>query len=108
FSKNGKRGIPLSTISPKFLHANSTSHTWSFSAIAELINNAYDPDVHARQIWIDWTCIRGHPLKTAGKFHIPVGVYGNGFKSESMRLGEDAIVFMKTTDTMSVGLLLQA
>ncbi|RXN32140.1 carbonyl reductase [NADPH] 1-like protein [Labeo rohita] len=22
-------------------------------------NNAYDPDVHARQIWIDWTRIRG-------------------------------------------------
>ncbi|XP_073698670.1 MORC family CW-type zinc finger protein 3b [Garra rufa] len=130
---NGKRGIPLSTISPKFLHANSTSHTWPFSAIAELIDNAYDPDVHARQIWIDWTRIRGldclsfmdngegltrarlHKMlsfgfsdKKAAKFHIPVGVYGNGFKSGSMRLGKDAIVFTKTRDTMSVGLLSQS
>ncbi|XP_067260407.1 MORC family CW-type zinc finger protein 3b [Chanodichthys erythropterus] len=128
-----KRGIPLSTISPKFLHANSTSHTWPFSAIAELIDNAYDPDVRARQIWIDWTRIRGldclsfmdngegltrarlHKMlsfgfseKKAVKFHIPVGVYGNGFKSGSMRLGKDAIVFTKTRDTMSVGLLSQS
>ncbi|RLV63848.1 hypothetical protein DV515_00017852 [Chloebia gouldiae] len=44
-------------LSPKFLHTNSTSHTWPFSAIAELIDNAYDPDVSARQIWIDKTII---------------------------------------------------
>ncbi|XP_052459923.1 MORC family CW-type zinc finger protein 3b isoform X1 [Carassius gibelio] len=128
-----KSGIPLSTISPKFLHANSTSHTWPFSAIAELIDNSYDPDVRAKQIWIDWTRIRGldclsfmdngegltrarlHKMlsfgfseKKAMKFHIPVGVYGNGFKSGSMRLGKDAIVFTKTRDTMSVGLLSQS
>uniref|UniRef100_A0A8C1JRY1 MORC family CW-type zinc finger 3b n=1 Tax=Cyprinus carpio TaxID=7962 RepID=A0A8C1JRY1_CYPCA len=128
-----KSGIPLSTISPKFLHANSTSHTWPFSAIAELIDNSYDPDVRARQIWIDWTRIRGldclsfmdngegltrarlHKMlsfgfseKKATKSHIPVGVYGNGFKSGSMRLGKDAIVFTKTRDTMSVGLLSQS
>ncbi|XP_016415599.1 MORC family CW-type zinc finger protein 3-like [Sinocyclocheilus rhinocerous] len=128
-----KSGIPLSTISPKFLHANSTSHTWPFSAIAELIDNSYDPDVRARQIWIDWTRIRGldclsfmdngegltrarlHKMlsfgfseKKAAKFHIPIGVYGNGFKSGSMRLGKDAIVFTKTRDTMSVGLLSQS
>uniref|UniRef100_A0A672Q2Z4 MORC family CW-type zinc finger 3b n=1 Tax=Sinocyclocheilus grahami TaxID=75366 RepID=A0A672Q2Z4_SINGR len=118
---------------PKFLHANSTSHTWPFSAIAELIDNSYDPDVRARQIWIDWTRIRGldclsfmdngegltrarlHKMlsfgfseKKAAKFHIPIGVYGNGFKSGSMRLGKDAIVFSKTRDTMSVGLLSQS
>ncbi|NP_001003579.1 MORC family CW-type zinc finger protein 3b [Danio rerio] len=129
----GKCGIPLSTISPKFLHSNSTSHTWPFSAIAELIDNAYDPDVRARQMWIDRTCIRGldclsfmdngqgltraklHKMlsfgfskKRALKLHIPVGVYGNGFKSGSMRLGKDAIVFTKTKDTMSVGLLSQS
>ncbi|XP_016346643.1 MORC family CW-type zinc finger protein 3-like isoform X4 [Sinocyclocheilus anshuiensis] len=128
-----KSGIPLSTISPKFLHANSTSHTWPFSAIAELIDNSYDPDVRARQIWIDWTRVRGldclsfmdngegltrarlHKMlsfgfseKKAAKFHIPIGVYGNGFKSGSMRLGKDAIVFTKTRDTMSVGLLSQS
>ncbi|KAM7380435.1 hypothetical protein PAMP_003730 [Pampus punctatissimus] len=51
------RGVPLSTLCPKFLHTNSTSHTWPFSAIAELIDNAYDPDVDAKQIWIDKTVV---------------------------------------------------
>ncbi|XP_018613072.1 MORC family CW-type zinc finger protein 3-like isoform X4 [Scleropages formosus] len=126
------RGIPLSAVSPKFLHTNSTSHTWPFSAIAELIDNAYDPDVMAKQLWIDWTRIKGidcltfqdngsgmtqrkmYKMLSFGfsdkqkvKRHIPVGVYGNGFKSGSMRLGKDAIVFSKTTESMSVGLLSQ-
>ncbi|XP_018613060.1 MORC family CW-type zinc finger protein 3-like isoform X2 [Scleropages formosus] len=120
------RGIPLSAVSPKFLHTNSTSHTWPFSAIAELI------DVMAKQLWIDWTRIKGidcltfqdngsgmtqrkmYKMLSFGfsdkqkvKRHIPVGVYGNGFKSGSMRLGKDAIVFSKTTESMSVGLLSQ-
>ncbi|XP_053161258.1 MORC family CW-type zinc finger protein 3 isoform X2 [Hemicordylus capensis] len=38
---------------------------------------------------------------------VPVGLYGNGFKSGSMRLGKDAIVFTKNGDVMSVGLLSQ-
>uniref|UniRef100_A0A3B3S6Y1 Histidine kinase/HSP90-like ATPase domain-containing protein n=1 Tax=Paramormyrops kingsleyae TaxID=1676925 RepID=A0A3B3S6Y1_9TELE len=45
-------------VNPKFLHSNSTSHTWPFSAVAELIDNAYDPDVMAKQCWIDWTRIK--------------------------------------------------
>ncbi|XP_030634812.1 MORC family CW-type zinc finger protein 3-like [Chanos chanos] len=127
------RGIPLSSLSPKFLYTNSTSHTWPFSAIAELIDNAYDPDVRAKRFWIDWTQIKGldclsfmdngtglsrdrmHKMLSFGfsnkkevRGHIPVGVYGNGFKSGSMRLGKDAIVFTKTKDTMSVGLLSQS
>ncbi|KAJ8352473.1 hypothetical protein SKAU_G00239490 [Synaphobranchus kaupii] len=127
-----ERGIPLSALNPKFLHTNSTSHTWPFSAIAELIDNAYDPDVRAKQFWVDWTLInnkdcltfmdngagmtrnRMHKMLSFGfsdkrsvKGHVPVGLYGNGFKSGSMRLGKDAIVFSKTRDTMSVGLLSQ-
>lgn len=39
--------------------------------------------------------------------HVPVGLYGNGFKSGSMRLGKDAIVFTKNEDAMSVGMLSQ-
>ncbi|XP_023574487.1 MORC family CW-type zinc finger protein 3 isoform X2 [Octodon degus] len=39
--------------------------------------------------------------------HVPVGLYGNGFKSGSMRLGKDAIVFTKNGDSMSVGFLSQ-
>ncbi|KAJ8388523.1 hypothetical protein AAFF_G00132370 [Aldrovandia affinis] len=123
-----ERGIPLSAMNPKFLHTNSTSHTWPFGAVAELIDNAYDPDVRARQVWIDWTRIsswdcltvmdngagmtrnRMHKMlseKRPVKGHVPVGLYGNGFKSGSMRLGKDAIVFSKTRDSMSVGLLSQ-
>ncbi|KAL6485055.1 hypothetical protein MHYP_G00071000 [Metynnis hypsauchen] len=126
------RGIPLSALCPKYLHTNSTSHTWPFSAIAELIDNAYDPDVKARQFWIDKTRIKGedclifmdngagmeyekmHKMLSFGfsdkktiNGHVPVGLYGNGFKSGSMRLGKDAIVFSKKAGTMCVGMLSQ-
>ncbi|XP_048094732.1 MORC family CW-type zinc finger protein 3a [Alosa alosa] len=126
------RGIPLSALSPKFLHTNSTSHTWPFSAIAELVDNAYDPDVSAQQFWIDKTRIRNtdcltfldngnglsydqmHKMLSFGfsekqtiNGHVPVGLYGNGFKSGSMRLGRDAIVLSKTRDAMCVGMLSQ-
>ncbi|XP_066563116.1 MORC family CW-type zinc finger protein 3 [Amia ocellicauda] len=127
-----EKGIPLSSLCPKFLHTNSTSHTWPFSAIAELIDNAYDPDVNAQQLWIDKTLIRDkeclifmdngngmnwdkmHKMLSFGfsdkqtiNGHVPVGLYGNGFKSGSMRLGRDAIVFTKNGTTMCVGLLSQ-
>ncbi|XP_076857732.1 MORC family CW-type zinc finger protein 3a isoform X3 [Brachyhypopomus gauderio] len=135
-----KVGKPLTVVqpfecnklNPNYLHSNSTSHTWPFSAIAELIDNAYDPDANAKLFWIDKTVIKGHDCLTfmdngAGmdydkmhkmlsfgfndkqtvNGHVPVGMYGNGFKSGSMRLGKDAIVFSKKADTMCVGLLSQ-
>ncbi|KAM4730843.1 MORC family CW-type zinc finger protein 3a [Anableps anableps] len=126
------RGVPLSTLSPKFLHTNSTSHTWPFSAIAELIDNAYDPDVNAKQFWIDKTVVKGevclsfmdngngldhetmHKMlsfgysnKIAVNGQEPIGIYGNGFKSGSMRLGKDAIVFSKSKSTSCIGMLSQ-
>ncbi|XP_041857889.1 MORC family CW-type zinc finger protein 3a isoform X2 [Melanotaenia boesemani] len=126
------RGVPLSTLSPKFLHTNSTSHTWPFSAIAELIDNAYDPDVSAKQFWIDQTMVKeelcltftdngngldhqtmhkmlsfGYSDKIAINGLEPIGIYGNGFKSGSMRLGKDAIVFSKSKSTSCVGMLSQ-
>uniref|UniRef100_A0A3P9L434 Morc S5 domain-containing protein n=1 Tax=Oryzias latipes TaxID=8090 RepID=A0A3P9L434_ORYLA len=125
-------GVPLSTLAPKYLHTNSTSHTWPFGAIAELIDNAYDPDVSAKQFWIDKTMIKeklcltfmdngngldhetmhkmlsfGYSDKTAIKGHVPIGMYGNGFKSGSMRLGKDAIVFSKSESGMCIGMLSQ-
>ncbi|XP_078416364.1 MORC family CW-type zinc finger protein 3-like [Cetorhinus maximus] len=128
----GQQEIPLSALSPKFLHTNSTSHTWPFSAMAELIDNAYDPDVNAKQMWIDKTTIKesiclifadngqgmnqsklykmlsfGFSDKVAINGHAPVGIYGNGFKSGSMRLGRDALVFTKNGETSSVGFLSQ-
>ncbi|XP_071059705.1 MORC family CW-type zinc finger protein 3-like [Pseudochaenichthys georgianus] len=128
----GDRGVPLSTLSPKYLHANSTSHTWPFSAIAELIDNAYDPDVNAKQFWIDTIVVKdkdclsfmdngygldkdkihkmlsfGYSDKTPINGVTPIGMYGNGFKSESMRLGKDAIVFSKSKSVSCVGMLSQ-
>lgn len=38
---------------------------------------------------------------------MPVGHYGNGFKSGSMRLGKDALVFTKHKETRSLGFLSQ-
>ncbi|NXE76766.1 MORC3 protein, partial [Cochlearius cochlearius] len=95
-------------------------------------DNAYDPDVSAKQIWIDKTAINdnicltftdngngmnseklhkmlsfGFSEKSVMNGRVPVGLYGNGFKSGSMRLGKDAIVFTKNGETMSVGLLSQ-
>uniref|UniRef100_A0A3B3D9T4 MORC family CW-type zinc finger 3a n=1 Tax=Oryzias melastigma TaxID=30732 RepID=A0A3B3D9T4_ORYME len=131
-SAQAAREVPLSTLSPKYLHSNSTSHTSPFSAIAELIDNAYDPDVSAKQFWIDKTFIKenlcltfmdngngldhktmqkmlsfGYSDKTAVKGHEPIGMYGNGFKSGSMRLGKDAIVFSRSDSGMCIGMLSQ-
>ncbi|XP_026150487.1 MORC family CW-type zinc finger protein 3-like [Mastacembelus armatus] len=127
-----ERGVPLSSVSPRFLHSNSTSHTWPFGAIAMLIDNAYDPDVSAKQFWIDKTVVKdqdcltfmdngygldlrtmhkmlsfGFSDKTTVKGVQPIGIYGNGFKSGSMRLGKDAIVFSKSKSTSCVGMLSQ-
>jgi hypothetical protein len=105
--------------------------------VAELIDNAYDPDVNARELRIELK-----PFTVAGMYcftftddgngmnadslhkmlsfgfcdkdiylnaaHKPVGHYGNGFKSGSMRLGKDAIVFTVKEETMSVGFLSQS
>ncbi|CAL8390342.1 unnamed protein product [Gadus morhua 'NCC'] len=124
--------VPKSMLCPKFLHANSTSHTGPFSAIAELIDNAYDTDVNAKQIWIDKTKIKGmecltfmdngnglnyksmHRMLSFGysdkkvvKGKHPIGIYGNGFKSGSMHLGQDAIVLSKSENDLCVGMLSQ-
>nr|XP_020022778.1 MORC family CW-type zinc finger protein 4 [Castor canadensis] len=125
-------GIRLSTMSPRFLQSNSSSHTRPFSAIAELLDNAVDPDVSARTVFIDVEEVKNkscltftddgcgmtpHKLhrmlsfgftdKVIKKSQCPIGVFGNGFKSGSMRLGKDALVFTKNGGTLTVGLLSQ-
>nr|KAG5704012.1 hypothetical protein BaRGS_032101 [Batillaria attramentaria] len=128
--------VPLSKVSPDYLHSNSTSHTWAFSAAAELIDNAYDPDVAASELWIDWEMINGKQCLTfvdngkgmdhthllhmlsfgycekaeheALRTYKPIGKYGNGFKSGSMRLAKDALVFTVCRNTASVGFLSQS
>lgn len=128
-----EHGIRLSSMCPTFLNSNSTSHTWPFSAIAELIDNAADPGVFAKQIWINtheeagqlcMTFTDNGSGMTPNKLHKmlsfgftekgirrsgvqAIGVYGNGFKSGSMRLGRDALIFTKNGGCQSVGMLSQ-
>ncbi|WAR07661.1 MORC3-like protein [Mya arenaria] len=84
--------IKTSLVSPAFLHGNSTSHTWPFSAVAEIIDNAYDPDVNASEIRIDKRVI---------------GTTECLAFSGSMRLGTDALVFTRCMGSTSVGFLSQ-
>ncbi|XP_071371264.1 MORC family CW-type zinc finger protein 3 [Centroberyx affinis] len=128
-----EHGIRLSSMSPSFLNSNSTSHIWPFSAVAELIDNASDPGVTAKQILIDvieeegQLCLTftdngsgmtpnklhkmlsfGFTEKGSGKAsQQAIGIYGNGFKSGSMRLGRDALIFTKNGGCQSVGMLSQ-
>ncbi|KAL3141327.1 hypothetical protein ABBQ32_004913 [Trebouxia sp. C0010 RCD-2024] len=124
--------VKHSKIHPKFLNSNSTSHRWPFGAMAELLDNAMDPDVKAQQFCIDMQnfdgldCLVfmdngggmtpetlhkmlgfGHSDKKEVDGHRPIGKYGSGFKSGSMRLGQDALVLTKHTASQSVGFLSQ-
>ncbi|XP_044469189.1 protein MICRORCHIDIA 2-like isoform X2 [Mangifera indica] len=121
-------------VHPKFLHSNATSHKWAFGAIAELLDNAIDEvqngatfvKVDKIDIMKDGSpallfqddgggmnpeCLRkcmslGYSTKKGSS---TIGQYGNGFKTSTMRLGADVIVFSRATDarkaTQSVGLL---
>lgn len=121
-------------VHPKFLHSNATSHKWAFGAIAELLDNAVDEVGNgASFVYIDKiTSPRdGNPalliqddgggmdpesLRRCMSFGFSdkhcssIGQYGNGFKTSTMRLGADVIVFSRylserSTLTQSVGLL---
>ncbi|XP_010446808.1 PREDICTED: protein MICRORCHIDIA 2-like [Camelina sativa] len=121
-------------VHPKFLHSNATSHKWAFGAIAELLDNAVDEIQNgATFVKIDKIDIAkdnspalvfqddGAGMDPDGlrkcmslgysskKSNTTIGQYGNGFKTSTMRLGADAIVFSRSTrggkSTQSVGLL---
>ncbi|KAJ3695645.1 hypothetical protein LUZ60_001022 [Juncus effusus] len=129
--QNGRNRL---RINPRFLHSNATSHKWAFGAIAELLDNAIDEvNNGATLVKVDkFICPHdGNPalliqddgggmdpesLRRCISFGFSdkqsdafIGQYGNGFKTSTMRLGADVIVFtrckkqMKTTQ--SVGLL---
>uniref|UniRef100_A0A5B7BTN5 Putative MORC family CW-type zinc finger protein 3 n=1 Tax=Davidia involucrata TaxID=16924 RepID=A0A5B7BTN5_DAVIN len=121
-------------VHPKFLHSNATSHKWAFGAISELLDNAVDEIcngatfVKVDRIYntrdnspvllfqddgggMDPECLRkcmslGYSSKKA---NTTIGQYGNGFKTSTMRLGADVIVFSRASRagraTQSVGLL---
>lgn len=120
-------------INPKFLHSNATSHKWAFGAIAELLDNVvdevqngatyvkidklkYSPGEYSLVIQDDGGGMSPEYLRHCLSFgfsnkctNSSIGQYGNGFKTSTMRLGADAIIFScrqdKTRLTQSVGLL---
>ncbi|EOA16213.1 hypothetical protein CARUB_v10004354mg [Capsella rubella] len=121
-------------VHPKFLHSNATSHKWAFGAIAELLDNAVDETQNgATFVKIDKINIvkdntpalvfqdDGGGMDPNGirkcmslgysskKSNTTIGQYGNGFKTSTMRLGADALVFSRSTrggkSTQSIGLL---
>ncbi|KHN30927.1 protein MICRORCHIDIA 6-like [Glycine soja] len=121
-------------VHPMFLHSNATSHKWAFGAIAELLDNAVDEIQNgATFVIVDKTSNPrdGSPallIQDDGggmdpdamrrcmsfgfsdkKSQFAIGRYGNGFKTSSMRLGADVIVFSCHLNnrilTQSIGLL---
>uniref|UniRef100_A0ACD5VA24 Uncharacterized protein n=1 Tax=Avena sativa TaxID=4498 RepID=A0ACD5VA24_AVESA len=128
-----KYGQNCLRINPKFLHSNATSHKWAFGAIAELLDNAVD-EVQNGATYVKIDKVKYSP---AGEYSLviqddgggmspeylrhclsfgfsnkctdsSIGQYGNGFKTSTMRLGSDAIIFSCRQDnrlTRSVGLL---
>ncbi|KAK1297803.1 hypothetical protein QJS10_CPB14g00087 [Acorus calamus] len=130
--RNGQNRL---RVHPKFLHSNATAHKWALGAMAELLDNAVD-EIHngATFVSIDKVtnprdgspalliqddgggmdpeslrrCMSfGFSEKTLGS---SIGQYGNGFKTSTMRLGADVIVFSRCnsksgTLTQSVGIL---
>ncbi|KAI3959257.1 hypothetical protein MKW92_014636 [Papaver armeniacum] len=119
-------------VHPKFLHSNATSHKWAFGAVAELLDNAVDEIRNgctfvmvdkiknprdgspALLIQDDGGGMDPEALRRCMSFGFSdkklnsIGQYGNGFKTSSMRLGADVLVFSrkdKRTLTQSVGLL---
>lgn len=122
-------------VHPEFLHSNATSHKWPFGALAELLDNAVDEieTGGATTILLDKVTDKrnGSPailiqddgggmdpdsLRRCMSFGFSekqsgssIGQYGNGFKTSTMRLGADVIVFSRCTKssgpTQSIGLL---
>ncbi|KAF3438470.1 hypothetical protein FNV43_RR21232 [Rhamnella rubrinervis] len=130
-------GMDHVRVHPKFLHSNATSHKWALGAFAELLDNALDEVCHgatyvnidmvvnkkdgARMLLIEDNgggmdpdkmrhCMSlGYSVKS--KVANTIGQYGNGFKTSTMRLGADVIVFSRCCRkdgislTQSIGLL---
>ncbi|WOG98694.1 hypothetical protein DCAR_0418038 [Daucus carota subsp. sativus] len=124
-------------VNPQFLHSNATSHKWALGAFAELLDNALDEvcngasyvhlDVikskrdHSKMLLVEDNgggmspdmlrqCMSLGYSSKSGQDNT-IGLYGNGFKTSTMRLGADVIVFSRSrgrdggSSTQSVGML---
>ncbi|XP_038973522.1 protein MICRORCHIDIA 7-like isoform X2 [Phoenix dactylifera] len=130
-------GMDRVRVHPKFLHSNATSHKWALGALAELLDNSLDEVCNgATYVNIDMLenkkdgtrmllvedngggmdpdkmrqCMSlGYSAKS--KVASTIGQYGNGFKTSTMRLGADVIVFSCSRakggrrPTQSIGML---
>lgn len=109
-----------------YLHTNSTTHEFLFGALAELVDNSRDANATTINIFtVPDESLRGgyllcflddgegmDPNETADIItfgrstkrdneNSHIGMYGNGLKSGSMRIGNDLMVFTKKDKTMS-------
>ncbi|XP_057777022.1 protein MICRORCHIDIA 7-like [Salvia miltiorrhiza] len=124
-------------VHPKFLHSNATSHKWALGAFAELLDNALDEYCNGAT-YVDVDMVENRKDKTKmvvvqdngggmtpekmrqcmslgysakSKISSTIGQYGNGFKTSTMRLGADVIVFSRCqgkygrSSMQSIGLL---
>ncbi|KAJ4882926.1 hypothetical protein Rs2_33019 [Raphanus sativus] len=125
-------------VHPQFLHANATSHKWALGALAELLDNSLDEVCNGATYVHVNSATNEKDGKSSilivedngggmdpGRFREclslgysrkrnmanKVGQYGNGFKTSTMRLGADAIVFSRcrgtngNKTTQSIGML---
>ncbi|XP_066097301.1 MORC family CW-type zinc finger protein 1 [Saccopteryx bilineata] len=109
-----------------FIHANSTTHSFLFGALAELLDNARDAGAGRLDVFsveneklqggfmlcfLDDGCgmspedasdiiYFGASKKRLSTLKF-IGQYGNGLKSGSMRIGKDFILFTKKEETMT-------
>ncbi|KAJ1270290.1 hypothetical protein BS78_06G042800 [Paspalum vaginatum] len=111
-------GVPQSSVSgmdhvrvhPRFLHSNATSHKWAIGALAELLDNSLDEVINGA------TCVNIDVLENdrdsnKEKSRMLLVEDGNGFKTSTMRLGADVLVFSRSRGksgkrpTQSIGML---
>uniref|UniRef100_A0A0D9W3F7 Morc S5 domain-containing protein n=1 Tax=Leersia perrieri TaxID=77586 RepID=A0A0D9W3F7_9ORYZ len=124
-------------VHPKFLHSNATSHKWALGALAELLDNSLD-EVANGATYVNIDMLENNKDKTRmllveddgggmdpdkmrqcmslgysakSKVASTIGQYGNGFKTSTMRLGADVLVFSRSGGqggkrlTQSIGML---
>ncbi|XP_076916309.1 protein MICRORCHIDIA 4-like [Bidens hawaiensis] len=131
-------GMDHLRVHPRFLHSNATSHKWALGAFAELLDNSLDEvrtgatyvnvdvldnqiDTRNKMLLVEDNgggmtpdtlrrCMSlGYSVKS--KVANTIGQYGNGFKTSTMRLGADVLVFTRcpgqdgSRPTQSIGML---
>ncbi|XP_020088409.1 protein MICRORCHIDIA 4-like [Ananas comosus] len=136
-SASSSAGMDHVRVHPKFLHSNATSHKWALGALAELLDNALDEVCNgatfvnvdtlenkkgrSKMLLVEDNGGGINPDKmrqcmslgysTKSKSTNTIGQYGNGFKTSTMRLGADVIVFSRCSGkdgespTQSIGML---